>query len=76
MPTTESCSHCGAALEHACTCGRRFATRQGVRVHQRTCAVERARSDAFVKAIKDGLRGEAVRRAETAAVTAALAAQR
>lgn len=71
----DHCSHCGAALEHTCTCGRGFATRHGMRVHQRTCPMERARSDAFVQAIQDGLRGEAVRHAETAAVTAALAAQ-
>jgi hypothetical protein len=60
--------------ELTCVCRRRFGSRQGRKVHERTCKIERARSDAFVKAIEDGLRGDDVLRAAEAAAVAALAA--
>lgn len=42
------------AQEVVCVCGRSFAKTFGLRVHQRTCSIEKARSDAFVKAHEDG----------------------
>lgn len=39
---------------NVCPCGRSFAKAFGMRVHGRTCPIERARSEAFVKAVQEG----------------------
>jgi hypothetical protein len=59
-----------------CVCGREFAKAFGRNIHGRTCPIERARSEAFCKAIEDGRTSPAeIRIAEAAAVRAALTEQ-
>lgn len=41
-------------LPWRCICGRGFAKRFGLHVHERTCPKERARSEAWVRAIEEG----------------------
>lgn len=41
-------------MSAVCPCGRTFAKPFGMRVHQRTCPVERARSAAYVANIEAG----------------------
>jgi hypothetical protein len=68
-----TCGYCAAALGHICLCGRSFDTKWGLRVHMRSCRIERARSAAWVAAAEQGRDPIA---AGDAAVREALAAQR
>lgn len=69
------CAEILAPEAHRCVCGRGFPTNAGRRVHERSCEVERARSDAFVTAITEGRR-EDIDEDSRAAVAAALAARK
>jgi hypothetical protein len=58
-------------MPHVCACTRSFPTKLGLRVHERSCPVEQARSDAWVAAVERGANpvaaGEAAAREALAA---------